>query len=147
LNTVQAAIGRVQLKRLDEWNKRRKWAAAKYDKLLSDLKELVTPPRGDNDSNPVYHLYVIRCARRDKLRSWLAERGVETGIHYPEPIHLQPAYRRMFGFSGGELPKSEAVCKDVLSIPLHANLSEEEIQSVSESIHEFYAKEEHYRLE
>jgi perosamine synthetase len=142
LNTVQAAIGRVQLKRLDEWNERRRRTAANYDELLSDLKEVVTPPRGDNDSKTVYHLYVIRCARRDELRSWLTERGVETGIHYPEPIHLQPAYRKMFGFSGGEFPKSEAVCRDVLSIPMHANLSEDETQVVSESIHEFYHKEE-----
>jgi perosamine synthetase len=141
LNTVQAAIGRVQLKRLDKWNEMRQGTAAKYDKLLSDLEEVVTPPRGDKDSKPVYHLYVIRCARRDELRAWLGERGVETGIHYPAPIHLQPIYRKMFGFRGGEFPRSEEVCKDVLSIPMHPNLSPDEIEFVSESIHEFYRKE------
>ena len=141
LNTVQAAIGRVQLKRLDKWNETRRRLAAKYDALLSGLKKVTTPPRGDNDSTPVYHLYVIRCPRRDELRSWLAERGVETGIHYPEPIHLQPIYREMFGFRGGEFPKSETVCRDVLSIPMHVNLSEDDIAFVSESIHEFYEKE------
>jgi perosamine synthetase len=141
LNTVQAAIGRVQLKRLDKWNERRRGTAAKYDELLSDLEEVVTPPRGDRDSRPVYHLYVIRCARRDELRAWLGERGVETGIHYPAPIHLQPIYRKMFGFRGGEFPRSEEVCRDVLSIPMHPNLSPNEIEFVSESIHEFYRKE------
>jgi dTDP-4-amino-4,6-dideoxygalactose transaminase len=141
LNTVQAAIGRVQLKRLNAWNEKRRRAAAKYDTLLADLKELTTPPRGDRDFVPVYHLYVIRCQRRDALRLWLVTRGVETGIHYSAPIHLQPIYRERFGFKGGEFPVSEAICRDALSLPMHANLSDDEIQYVSESIHEFYRKE------
>jgi perosamine synthetase len=141
LNTVQAAIGRVQLSRLDGWNEKRRRAAAKYDELLSDLDEVVTPPQGDGDCNPVYHLYVIRCRRRDELRSWLAGKGVETGIHYPEPIHLQPIYREMFGFKGGEFPNSEALSRDVLSVPMYPDLSDDEIEFVSDSVHWFYRKE------
>jgi perosamine synthetase len=142
LNTVQAAIGRVQLRRLDAWNERRRSIARKYDALLSDLDEVTTPPKGDTTSHPVYHLYVIRCRRRDELHAALNQAGIESGIHYPAPIHLQPIYRQMFGFRGGEFPKSEALCGDALSIPMHPGLSESEIEFVSESIHEFYHKED-----
>ena len=142
LNTAQAAIGRVQLRRLDAWNERRRSIARKYDDLLSDLDKVNTPPKGDTVSRPVYHLYVIRCHRRDELHTALNQAGIESGIHYPAPIHLQPIYRKMFGFRGGEFPKSEALCEEVLSIPMHQNLSEDEIDSVSDSIHQFYRKEQ-----
>jgi perosamine synthetase len=145
LNTVQAAIGRVQLQRLDGWNEKRRRVASEYDELLSDLGEVVEPPHGDHDSNPVYHLYVIRCRHRDHLRSWLAQKGIETGIHYPDPIHLQPIYRAMFGFQGGEFPISEAICRDVLSIPMYPDLSDDEVRFVSDSIHAFYGKEAQQR--
>ena len=138
LNTVQAAIGRVQLKRLDAWNESRKQIATKYDKLLSDLDEVVTPPKGNTVASPVYHMYVIRCRQRDDLRAWLDRAGVETGIHYPQPIHLQPIYREMFGYGGGEFPNSETLCRDALSIPIHPGLMPDEVEFVSASIREFY---------
>jgi perosamine synthetase len=138
LSTVLAAIGRVQLKRLDGWNEKRRQIASKYDELLSDLDDVITPPKGNGIAWPVYHMYVIKCQRRDGLRSWLEHAGVETGVHYPEPIHLQPLYREMFGYRGGEFPNSEALCRDALSIPMHTNLTLDEITFVSESIHDFY---------
>ena len=141
LNTVQAAIGRVQLRRLNVWNQERRRVASKYDAVLADLDEVVLPPSGEGNSTPVYHMYVIRCQRRDDLRAWLADKGVETGVHYPTPIHLQPAYREMFGFKGGEFPHSEAICSDVLSIPMYPGLSDDEIKFVSDRVHEFYQKE------
>jgi perosamine synthetase len=138
LNTVQAAIGRVQLKRLDAWNERRRQIAAKYNEFLSDLDGVIAPPNGDGIALPVYHMYVIRCQRRDDLRAWLERAGVEAGVHYPEPIHLQPLYREMFGYRGGEFPDSELLCRDALSIPMHPNLTPDEVTLVSEAIHGFY---------
>jgi perosamine synthetase len=137
LNTVQAAVGRVQLKRLDAWNQNRRIIASKYDDLLSDLKEIITPPKG-SFAAPVYHMYVIRCKQRDELRAWLDKAGIETGIHYPAPIHLQPIYREMFNYSEGEFPNSEVLCRNALSIPMHPGLTPDEIEFVSEKIHEFY---------
>ena len=138
LNTVQAAIGRVQLEHLDAWNEKRKQLAAKYDELLSDVNELITPPQGDAHVNPVYHMYVVRCERRDDLKAWLDQRGVETGIHYSTPIHLQPIYRKMYGYIGGEFPNSEILCRGALSLPMHPNLTTDEVEYVSRTIHQFY---------
>lgn len=140
LNTVQAAIGRVQLRHLDAWNEKRKQVAYKYNELLSDVKELITPPEGNTLVNPVYHMYVVKCEQRDNLKAWLDQAGVETGIHYPTPIHLQPIYRKMYGYIGGEFPNSETLSKSALSIPMHPGLTTDEAKHVSESIHEFYAR-------
>lgn len=138
LNTAQAAIGRVQLKRLDSWNESRREIASKYDELLSNLDEVVTPPKGNAVANPVYHMYVIRCRRRDDLRAWLDRAGIESGIHYLHPIHLQPIYREMFGYAVGEFPNSETLCRDALSIPIHPGLAPDEVEFVSASISDFY---------
>jgi perosamine synthetase len=138
LNTVQAAVGRVQLKRLDAWNESRRLVAQRYDALLSDLDEVVTPPIANSISDPVYHLYVIRCLRRDELRASLEQARIESGIHYPDPIHLQPIYRELFGYQGGEFPNSEALCKNALSIPMYPGLSMSEVEFVSDTIHNFY---------
>ena len=138
LNSVNAAVGKVQLKNLDKWNEKRRKNAALYERLLSDLDEIVLPSNGGSEVEPVHHLYVIRLNDRDKLKEWLWEKGVECGIHYMLPIHLQPIYKDLYGFSGGEYPKSEELCKTCLSIPMHPNLSIEEITFVSEKIHEFF---------
>jgi len=138
LNTVNAAIGRVQLKRLDEWNERRRACAKLYDKLLSDADELVLPPSESSNVKPVYHLYVTRTSQRDKLKAWLEQRGVQCGVHYPLPIHLQPAYRELFAYTGGEFPKSELLSKTVLSLPMYPELRKDEIEYISDSIHSFF---------
>lgn len=138
LNTIQAAIGRVQLRRLDSWNENRRQIAFKYDKLLADLDEVITPPTSNPTSEPVYHMYAIRCQRRDDLRKWLDQAGIETSVHYMEPIHLQPVYRRMYGYKGGEFPQSEILCREILSIPIYPTMTADEIKYVSDSIHRFY---------
>lgn len=140
LNTVNAAIGRIQLKKLDGWNEKRRRNAALYDKMLSDLDEVVLPPTGDSIIKPVYHLYVIRMKRRGELKKWLEENGIQCGVHYPLPIHLQPIYREKFRFRGGEYPKSELVSQTCLSIPMYPDLTGDEIKYISEKIHEFYDK-------
>jgi dTDP-4-amino-4,6-dideoxygalactose transaminase len=138
LNTVNAAIGRVQLKHLDEWNERRQKNAKLYDRLLSDISGLVLPPMGDKETKPVYHLYTIRIRNRDSLRDWLESQGVQCGVNYVLPIHLQPVYREMFGFTEGMFPRSEELCKTCLSIPMYPELTGKEIRLVSEKIHEFF---------
>jgi perosamine synthetase len=140
LNTVQAAVGRVQLKRLDAWNEKRRQVASEYNDSLSDLGDLVRPPSDDFLVRQVYHMYAIRCERRDELREWLSSRGVETGVHYAAPIHLQPIYRHMFGYKGGEFPNSEALCDSELSIPMHPSLASEDVEFISGAIHDFYQK-------
>jgi perosamine synthetase len=140
LNTINAAIGRVQLQRLDGWNEKRRENASLYDNLLSDIEEIALPPAGNPCVKPVYHLYVVRAKRRDKLKKWLEDNNIECGVNYPLPIHLQPIYQELFGFKGGEYPNSELVSQTCLSIPMHPDLSTDEIRYVSKKIHEFYGK-------
>jgi dTDP-4-amino-4,6-dideoxygalactose transaminase len=141
LNSVNAAVGRVQLRRLDEWNEKRRHAAAIYHRLLSDIDSLTLPPVGDADGvQPVFHLYVIRTLLRDGLKAWLESNGISCGIHYVLPIHLQPIYMEMFGFKEGLYPKSEALCKTCLSIPIYPELSLKEISFISDRIHGFFEK-------
>jgi perosamine synthetase len=141
LNTVQAAIGRIQLKRLDAWNERRRSIARMYDALLTDIDSIVTPPTENSIVRPVYHLYVIRCEHRDRLKASLEQNGVQCGVHYPVPIHLQPIYREMYGYTGGEFPNSETLSGEALSIPMHPELTTEEVKIVSHRIHEFYGRD------
>ena len=122
LNTVNAAVGRVQLKRLDGWNEKRRACAKLYDTFLSDLNGVVLPPSESLGIKPVYHLYVIRTSLRDKLKVWLEQRGIQCGIHYSLPIHLQPAYRKLFAYGEGEFPKSELISKTTLSLPMYPEL-------------------------
>jgi perosamine synthetase len=140
LDTVKAAIGRVQLRRLDEWNERRRAIAELYGRLLSDLDEVVLPPDGGCGIVPVYHLYVIRTSFRDKLKVWLEQNEVQCGVHYPIPIHLQPIYQRLFGYKEGDFPKSELLCKTALSLPMFPELGKEHVEYICEKIHEFFAK-------
>jgi perosamine synthetase len=140
LNTVNAAIGRVQLKRLDEWNDKRRNVAKLYDRLLVDLNELELPPNGSNDISPVYHLYVVKTDHRDELKAYLESNGVQCGIHYPIPIHLQPIYRQLYSYKEGDFPRSEIVSKRVLSLPMYPDLEKSGVEKVSEKIHEFFEK-------
>jgi perosamine synthetase len=143
LNTINAAIGRIQLKYLDQWNEARRKIAKTYNSLLSDIEEITLPPSETSTIKPIYHLYVIRTRYRDELKKWLEENGIECGVHYPIPIHLQPIYRKIYGYSGGEYPKSEKASKECLSIPMHPFLKDEEIKYISEKIHEFFNKKDH----
>jgi len=138
LNTVNAAIGRVQLRYLDEWNEKRRRNAETYNRLLSDLDELILPPEENHEIRPVYHLYVIRTKARDSLKAWLESNGIQCGVHYTLPIHLQPVYKQMFGFMEGTYPKSEELCKTCLSMPMYPDLSDDEIRFVCGKVQEFF---------
>jgi len=142
LNTVNAAIGRVQLRKLDKWNEKRRKNAELYDRLLSDLDEIVLPPKGNNTIKPVYHLYVIRTPRRDQLKKCLEDNGIQCGLHYEVPIHLQPIYRDLFGYRGEEYPKAELLSETTLSLPVFPDLKKDEITYISEIIHNFFTSTE-----
>jgi dTDP-4-amino-4,6-dideoxygalactose transaminase len=134
LDTLQAAVLRVKLHHLDEWNEARRRHARLYDRLLKDTS--VTPPLNPEYSEHVYHLYVVQSERRDELREWLEAKDVATGIHYPVPIHLQPAYAHL-GYSEGDFPVTEAYARRTLSLPMFPELTKEQIEYVVEAIHQF----------
>jgi len=138
LNTVNAAIGRVQLRRLEGWNEKRRSIAREYNRLLRDIPELGLPPAETGDILPVYHLYVVRTHHRDKLKMFLESNGIQCGIHYPIPIHLQPIYRGLYGYKEDDFPESETAAKQVLSLPMHPTLENHNVLEVSEKIHDFF---------
>ena len=137
LDNLQAAILRVKLKYLNKWNKLRREHAYFYNKLLKGAR-VVTPVELDGIEH-VYHLYVVRVKNRDKLREFLASRGIATGIHYPIPIHLQQAYKDL-GYKKGDFPVTEKYAKEILSLPMFPELKESEIKYIVDSIRDFLGK-------
>ncbi len=139
LDNLQAAILRVKLKYLNEWNDMRRSNAKKYNELLSNIDGIITPYEADYAKH-VYHLYVIRTEKgRDKLREELKSKGIATGIHYPIPLHLQPAYRS-FEFKEGDFPVTEKASQEILSLPMFAELNDEQIEEIVELIKKFKEK-------
>ncbi|HZP95061.1 MAG TPA: DegT/DnrJ/EryC1/StrS family aminotransferase [Candidatus Limnocylindria bacterium] len=139
LDEIQAAILRVKLRRLDEWNARRRAIAKRYGELLRD-SGVVTPQMPSGERH-VYYAYAIRVpnGRRDALRAFLSERGIGTQIHYPVPIHLQEA-AQFLGYRKGDLPVTERVCDEILSIPIYAEMTDAMVERVASSIAEFMRK-------
>ena len=131
LDELQAAILRIRLPDLLVNNARRRAIAAAYTQAWADTGLTLPPSSADHPS--VYHQYVARYARRDHLRAGLLQRGVETGIHYPVPIHLQAAYRR-YGHGPGSLPVTERAANEVLSLPVHPELTEDQVATVIQSL-------------
>jgi dTDP-4-amino-4,6-dideoxygalactose transaminase len=133
MDGIQGAILRVKLRYLDKWTEARRANAALYDELLADsgVKTPVAMPY----SHHVYHVYVVRSHQRDALQQKLNERGIHTGIHYPVPVHLQQAYADL-GYKLGDFPVSETVANEVLSLPMYAELSSEQVKIVSAAVSE-----------
>ena len=128
LDNLQAAILRVKLKYLNKWNDLRRRNAKKYNELLSNIGGIITPYEADYAKH-VYHLYVIRTEDRDKLREELKSNGIATGIHYPIPLHLQEAYNYL-GYKSGDFPVTEECSQKILSLPMYAELSKEDINKI-----------------
>lgn len=128
LDTLQAAILRVKLRRLDDWNAARHRAAAAYARLLRG-SDVIAPAELD-DVEHVYHLYVVRARDRDAVRARLADEEIATGIHYPIPIHLQPPYREL-GYHVGDFPVTERYAEEILSLPMYPGLDDEQITQVA----------------
>jgi dTDP-4-amino-4,6-dideoxygalactose transaminase len=135
LDEVQAAVLRVKLRYLDQWNEVRRKKARAYDTLLSSLP--VIRPVEKEHAHHVYHLYVIRTRKRDRLRAFLKERKIDTLIHYPIPIHLQKAYREL-GYRRGDLPWTERCSREILSLPFFPEMTEAEMEEVAREMHSFF---------
>lgn len=136
LNTINAAIGRVQLKYLDQWNERRRIIAKRYIDKLKYINEIILPPLQDSSRLPVYHMFVIKTKYRNELGAWLMLNGVQTGIHYPIPVHKQPSYSPYKPVV--DLSFTEEWSKSILSLPIYPTLSEEDHTYVIELIERFY---------
>ena len=136
LDAIQAGILQIKLRYLAEWNRQRREAAARYRELLEGIWPSLTLPVEPSWSRSVYHLYVVRTAKRDALQEHLTKSGVGTGIHYPVPVHLQDAYRSM-GFKRGDFPVTEKVAAQVLSLPMFPGLGLAQQRRVVEEIARF----------
>ncbi len=137
LDAIQAAFLRIKLRRLPDWNDQRRAAAARYAELLAGLPNVVLPFEPD-DSRGIYHLYVIRHPERDALAEHLKAEGVFTGLHYPQPVHLQKCYAG-WGYKEGDLPVTEKAAKEILSLPMFPGLTSEQQQRVADGIALFSA--------
>ena len=131
LDEMQAAILRVKLRYLDEDNSHRRNLAKLYDELLSP--SCLVLPHERIDCSHVYHQYVVRSSKRDPLMTYLKSNGVDAQIHYPIPVHMQPAYRDRIGVEG-LLPFTEKICQEILSLPIHPFLTCDHIISICELI-------------
>lgn len=136
LDTLQAAILRLKLRRLEEWNRRRRHLASIYRRALLGVGDLRLPDGGEDGSH-VYHLYVVRTARRDELRRHLESRGIRAGLHYPVPPHLQPLDVDL-GYRAGAFPVAEACSRTVLSLPVAPELTDEEVEYVCQEVRSFF---------
>ncbi|MGW1991034.1 DegT/DnrJ/EryC1/StrS family aminotransferase [Embleya sp. NPDC001921] len=121
LDTVQAAVLRAKLGRLAQWNVRRRAVAARYDALLAGI-EGVRVPRTAPGNEHVWHLYAVRVPERDKVLALLNEAGVGAGVHYPVPVHLQPAFAEL-GYARGDFPVAERAAEQILTLPLYPQLT------------------------
>jgi dTDP-4-amino-4,6-dideoxygalactose transaminase len=141
LDAIQAAILRLKLRLLRQWNEARRAHAAAYTQLLADIPG-VSVVREADFAQSVFHLYVILVDDRDGLKSFLTERGVGTGLHYPLPLHLQKAYARM-GFRQGDFPVSERTAERLLSLPMYAELTREHIEYVANCTKDYLERAAH----
>jgi dTDP-4-amino-4,6-dideoxygalactose transaminase len=137
---IQGAVLRAKLPHLEGWNDLRRAHAARYNELLGGLGNNsahgLTLPREGEDARHVYHLYVVQTDERDALQQHLASAGVQTGIHYPVPAHLQPAYSSL-GYREGDFPEAERQATRVLSLPMFAELTAGQIERVAEAVSSF----------
>ncbi len=132
LDTIQAAVLRIKLRHLDQWNRARQNCASRYGELLGSIQEIKLPVVGASRDH-VYHLYVIQHSDRNELQARLKENGVMTGLHYPIPVHLQPCYAGL-GIPKGSLPVSEALAETILSLPIFPELTRAQAEFISDVI-------------
>jgi dTDP-4-amino-4,6-dideoxygalactose transaminase len=136
LDEIQAAILRVKLRYLNQWNMKRRAWAAEYGRRLAEVDEVSTPAE-QAYARHVYHLYVVRTAERDGLKKWLYQQGVQTGIHYPIPAHLQAACSS-YGYGKGSFPNAEAAAEEILSLPIYPELTTDDVTYITESVKDYF---------
>ncbi len=135
LDTIQAAILLIKLKKLDKWNGGRREIAQEYNRLLKNLPIIV--PEIPKNIDHIFHLYVIRTKNRDDLAKYLNQKGIATGLHYPIPIHLQKAYQDL-GYKKGDFPVSEKLAEEILTLPIYPELKDSEVEYIAISIRQFF---------
>ena len=135
MEAIQGAVLSTKLKYLEEWTIKRRHIAKLYTELLTNVSGIQTPLELDT-SYSVHHLYVIQCADRDGLREYLNKHSIDTGLHYPIPIHMQQAYRDL-GYKQGDFPVAEKAAERILSLPMYPELTEYQIRYVCEKINEY----------
>jgi len=133
---LQGLVLSAKLKHLDEWNERRRQAAALYNQLLKD--SAIVTPKELPERKHVYYVYVIRSKMRDALQKFLTGQGIGTGIHFPIPLHLQKAYQYL-NYKLGDFPVAERVTQEILSLPLYPGITAEQVKFVAEKIKEFHS--------
>jgi len=136
LDTIQALVLEHKLPHLDAWNEQRRAAARFYAEALADVGDLVLPPVAAG-STPVWHLYVVRTGTRDRLAAFLRERGVATGLHYPDPVHLTDACA-FLGHGAGSFPVAERLSRECLSLPMFPGITETQLTWVAESVRAYF---------
>jgi dTDP-4-amino-4,6-dideoxygalactose transaminase len=135
LDTLQAAVLRVKLRHLSAWDEERRLRVAAYAAALEGVPTL-TLPRERRGFRSAWHLYTVRATERDALREKLGRRGIATAVHYPRPLHLQPAFASLGG-RPGDLPVSEQLCREVLSLPLYPEMPFESVEAVAAGVRAF----------
>ncbi len=141
LDSIQAEILSFKLSFLDDWNEKRRLAAALYKENLKDVKNIKIP--SDHEfANSVFHLFVIETKYRNDLQNYLKAHGIETGVHYPIPIHLQEPFLKL-GHKPGSLPMTEEKSKIILSLPIFPEITKEEVIYVCKNIKDFFTKKVH----
>jgi dTDP-4-amino-4,6-dideoxygalactose transaminase len=136
LDTIQAIVLLRKLPLLDRWNGERRAVAAKYGERLVGVGDLRLPPVPDG-SEPVWHIYAVRTAAPEELAGFLRERGIGTGRHYPDPVHLSPAYAWL-GHRRGEFPVAESLAAEQLSLPMFPGMTERQVDAVVGAIADFF---------
>jgi dTDP-4-amino-4,6-dideoxygalactose transaminase len=139
IEEMQAAVLNVKMRYISDWTERRRAAARRYSELLSGVpgQNIVTPYCPEY-VKAVYHLYVIKAKNREKLMDYLSGKGIQTALHYPLPLHLQKAYNYL-NYHNGDFPVAEKTCKEILSLPMYPEMTEEQIVYVTDSIKSFYS--------
>lgn len=134
MDTLQAVVLKIKLARLNEWNKRRQEAAARYNQLLGGLDAVELPSTAHGNEH-VWHLYVVRVPKRDEVLRKLHDSGIGAGVHYPFPIHLLEGFSHL-GHRAGDFPVAEAAAEEMLSLPIYPHISEAQQAAVAESLQE-----------
>lgn len=137
LDTLQASVLTAKIKHLHDWNSLRRKMASHYREKLSGISQ-ISSPMSFASQKSVYHLYVIKAEKRDLLRQFLKNNGIETGIHYPIPLHLQPAYK-FLGYKKGDFPVTEHIAGEIISLPLYPEITVKQVNFICKCIEKFYS--------
>lgn len=137
LDSIQAIVGKHLIKKINSITDTRIQNANYFDQGLSKIPEITLPNRLE-ETKQVFHIYVIRAKERDSLKEYLINNGIDAKVHYPIPMHLQPA-AKSFGYSEGDFPVSEMICKEVISLPVHEFITKDQVDFVIQKVKEFYA--------